>query len=916
MADFLASFNFGAPDAVPSKPSSCVSVDELQTRLHTILEEQTTPTRAEHISTTLDISATAQISLHVPQNENEVLDDLNNVDPSLGGIWTCGVATASEGQTVRVVNATDVLSNQHQDDPFPQQAVARHIVATVGATDGRSWVMRDMSRGPEGWSFSYLCKDSVQQWNRQNKEKSKLVIGDYTNKVPDPAAMSRPAFDCRGSVKISFPQGGRAISVIYDHTLIHKTVAEIAELFKPTPRQLAAQTPRKEKTPKKSASVKKRRDSTKPRNESGKPQKRIKKVDGEPTDETGHEAQLLAELAQNGQAAHDLSKDGVADGKDKDAEEAGGQSEVITSSVLGSFPINVSPEEANRRREFAIKNLSEAGVDPDSLSTEQFNIFANQSPDLQKESLNMLVKYGAERLRIVHPSSKDSSNSASAGNSTTAVDASPATPSAPSTAKGPVPQSQGSGRESKGRKLGKSRVACLKCKQRRVKCPRERPACSECETGGLGCEYAPQKPRVRKVLSEAIVSADYDEGDDDLTQLGHEPRGEQAGDSREAEDDGQDLSAEADYSSYPQIPVTGMLTPTGVTQEHNPYFRSLSHSEDPPHGSQQMQTNLTGLMQDRSRASNHRLSANSPQLQDVMALSQAALEHQKESPSLNRAGSRAQSRQGQRAQATATRSTQLAVNGSQLQPSQQAVDSSTPDSSHRTSSVGMNDASTYASYDRYPDAMSNGPLDRISYEPYQYQRTTPSAASYLSYDHGHNTSSSFSTDNQALTILASALSSSVGNASQLADGRSSSRARSPYNAPSGLPLGQASASPQDVNMRSADQTARPGKGSMQQRPPQHPNPHQQQHQQPNLHQNQHQHQNQDQNMQEHQRQRQQQQPQHQQVLHNNQDQPQQSQAWYDFNNNPGGNGSFQSGNHNQGTNYGWKLPDKSWGGVS
>ncbi|KYK59612.1 hypothetical protein DCS_00744 [Drechmeria coniospora] len=596
MADFLASFNFGAPDAVPSKPSSCVSVDELQTRLHTILEEQTTPTRAEHISTTLDISATAQISLHVPQNENEVLDDLNNVDPSLGGIWTCGVATASEGQTVRVVNATDVLSNQHQDDPFPQQAVARHIVATVGATDGRSWVMRDMSRGPEGWSFSYLCKDSVQQWNRQNKEKAKLVIGDYTNKVPDPAAMSRPAFDCRGSVKISFPQGGRAISVIYDHTLIHKTVAEIAELFKPTPRQLATQTPRKEKTPKKSASVKKRRDSTKPRNESGKPQKRIKKVDGEPTDETGHEAQLLAELAQNGQAAHDLSKDGVADGKDKDAEEAGGQTEVITSSVLGSFPINVSPEEANRRREFAIKNLSEAGVDPDSLSTEQFNIFANQSPDLQKESLNMLVKYGAERLRIVHPSSKDSSNSASAGNSTTAVDASPATPSAPSTAKGPVPQSQGSGRESKGRKLGKSRVACLKCKQRRVKCPRERPACSECETGGLGCEYAPQKPRVRKVLSEAIVSADYDEGDDDLTQLGHEPRGEQAGDSREAEDDGQDLSAEADYSSYPQIPVTGMLTPTGVTQEHNPYFRSLSHSEDPPHGSQQMQTNLTGLM--------------------------------------------------------------------------------------------------------------------------------------------------------------------------------------------------------------------------------------------------------------------------------------------------------------------------------
>jgi hypothetical protein len=53
--------------------------------------------------------------------------------------------------------------------------------------------------------------------------------------------------------------------------------------------------------------------------------------------------------------------------------------------------------------------LSHAGVDPETLSPEQFNIFANQSPELQKESLNMLVKYGAERLRIVHPGSKEGS---------------------------------------------------------------------------------------------------------------------------------------------------------------------------------------------------------------------------------------------------------------------------------------------------------------------------------------------------------------------------------------------------------------------------------------------------------------------------------------------------------------------------
>lgn len=71
---------------------------------------------------------------------------------------------------------------------------------------------------------------------------------------------------------------------------------------------------------------------------------------------------------------------------------------------------NLPPGELERRRDVANKLLTDAGIDPQTLSTEQFTIFANQSPDLQKDSLAMLVKYGAERLRIVHPT-KDGANS-------------------------------------------------------------------------------------------------------------------------------------------------------------------------------------------------------------------------------------------------------------------------------------------------------------------------------------------------------------------------------------------------------------------------------------------------------------------------------------------------------------------------
>lgn len=72
--------------------------------------------------------------------------------------------------------------------------------------------------------------------------------------------------------------------------------------------------------------------------------------------------------------------------------------------------LNLPPGEASRRRDVAIKLLTSGSIDPKTLSAEQFSIFANQSPELQQDSLTMLVKYGAERLRIVHPPKSGSSS--------------------------------------------------------------------------------------------------------------------------------------------------------------------------------------------------------------------------------------------------------------------------------------------------------------------------------------------------------------------------------------------------------------------------------------------------------------------------------------------------------------------------
>lgn len=287
----------------------------------------------------------------------------------------------------------------------------------------------------------------------------------------------RPAFDCRGTIRISFARGGRSISIKYDHTPLHQTVTQVADYFKPPPRPAVPQKadqPNKQKTPKKAASARKKRDSTKAQDDNGNPRKRRKKSQTEAQLQVAptHEQQTIdSDNVQHDKGSLQVTDDGAVVGSAQAGQVA------PPPSAAASFPLNLSPEEAARRRDAATKLLTEAGVEPGSLSTEQFNIFANQSPDLQKESLNMLVKYGAERLRIVHPSNRDSSASVPPSSTTSPAQTTQAAAAEPTTTTALAPQGSGAadgaegavmGTKPKRRKMGKSRNACFQCKGRKV----------------------------------------------------------------------------------------------------------------------------------------------------------------------------------------------------------------------------------------------------------------------------------------------------------------------------------------------------------------------------------------------------------------------------------------------------------------
>ena len=209
-------------------------------------------------------------------------------------------------------------------------------------------------------------------------------------------------------------RSSRSVTVKYKHTPFHQTVAELYDRFAPPPPPIPP--PTATATPKAAKSSRKR-DVANGDGEGSTRKKPRKKssvgagADGQNPDGTD-QPDGTPQLKRKRQYKR---KESVAAAGEARPEGAPTQNEIGADGAahLDSV-VNVDAAEAVQRREKARELLTNAGVDPESLSADQFNIFSNQSPALQSESLAMLVEYGAERLRIIHPN-KDNSAENTAG---------------------------------------------------------------------------------------------------------------------------------------------------------------------------------------------------------------------------------------------------------------------------------------------------------------------------------------------------------------------------------------------------------------------------------------------------------------------------------------------------------------------
>ncbi|KAI0843069.1 hypothetical protein F5Y06DRAFT_80330 [Hypoxylon sp. FL0890] len=501
----------------------CSSIREIQDKLHHSLVSKSSNTRAEHTSITFEFRHNTVFHLN-EDAENSAPDAVAEPD------------SQPQQQLInRPVNVSETVQNQPADDPVLQRAVAKHIVNAMGVVESSTWTVRNVSKDAQGWTFTYICKDSLQAWNRANaKVAEKAAIGSYSGPGSlDPTNASRPAFDCRGTLTIAFSKSTRSVIVKYNHTPIHKTITELIELLAPTlpPAPATNGNASSHKTPR----AKRPRPAE---GEEGSRKKRAKKKGKAP--EAPMEGPPGGEVRpdQNGAESQSVDSDGMQ----------------FTANL------NVPPDEKARREQTALDLLLQKGIDPATLSKEQFNIFANQAPNLQAVSLELLANFGAEKLRIVHPDETDeppSSNSTpAAGSSTNATAAATAGPTAtPETTETPTKKRRPRKKKSDGPiaevpigdgavvpveqngevgtttstlklKGRKTRGSCETCKKRKRKCTKDHPSCSICRELDVECVYLPPKPRRRRttITAEATEVEDSDvPGESEQWQAQNEP---------------------------------------------------------------------------------------------------------------------------------------------------------------------------------------------------------------------------------------------------------------------------------------------------------------------------------------------------------------------------------------------------------
>ncbi|KAH9438739.1 hypothetical protein MCOR02_002343 [Pyricularia oryzae] len=508
----MDAFAFLNDDAAAGSHHVCYSTEDIRKQLDEILLPKTSETKAEHVDAKFKFPSTAHFLVVVNEAENAALESaaslVGGARPFAGHNQT--VLALGNGQYQRQITTHDAFVNQPQDDQYCN-APSQNRLQGLYRRPGRS-----LRLGTSGLS-------------RAHHPGGRLSISARIPYRCGSDSMPRKRYLWLDSPA----RTDMEIEVKYSHMPLHKTVAELYEIFTPPPeptlahpqKRAAPTTDGEAATPAKKKK-KKSKAGTKSTNGQGETtEASIIVVEGPPEDiPVGDGAPEASQATPSTKKKRTPKpKKSQAMVNDETAVAEAQDSANTDTSTVNVHVLDLPPGEADRRRDHANGLLITSGIDPATLSEEQFNIFSNQSPELQQESLAMLVKYGAERLRIVHPN-KDAQAS-------TPTPSTPATPDSSAATASSDAETASSTTKKKKKKSAKKSLACAEsgedatpsgtkkkkltrgkcdpCRDAKTLCSKTKPTCEQCRMTNIECHYRqeiPTGPRGNAKSEEHIES--------------------------------------------------------------------------------------------------------------------------------------------------------------------------------------------------------------------------------------------------------------------------------------------------------------------------------------------------------------------------------------------------------------------------
>lgn len=214
-----------------SVPQAHQSLEELTDALRDAIEASTADGSPEEYSYDFVLAPNALLPLLRPLIGPYADGGAQDLPDGFKTTWEGLDESGERGPAARPISSVQNLVEvtEASQRNVVQRAGSRGIKDAIEGVDGfrysfnNGWAAGATSGKPDGFRFSWICQDSMQNKDRHANGAPRT---QKNKRSGEKGYIRKPTYDCKGNICIKFSLSRGVVVVIYRHLMIHPTVAQ------------------------------------------------------------------------------------------------------------------------------------------------------------------------------------------------------------------------------------------------------------------------------------------------------------------------------------------------------------------------------------------------------------------------------------------------------------------------------------------------------------------------------------------------------------------------------------------------------------------------------------------------------------------------------------------------------------------